>query len=290
MDDGPFFVANGPIIAMTIFIIISMGCLCSTMKGMWVVSAYALSSVMISNVYIMTFVSMHRLENSDSARVDWITNAYIIRYALTLMHAYPLLCIAHLSKYRATQFCIMFGLLMMCIIKPIDTACVSAYIYKDVMTFNFYGLLVDILCILISMSFILYDIPVILQNTSGVCLYSVVFVLQVTGSCLLNTHFKDCNTFVTLYTRIMGISIELILFCYMLLMTSSQVNYIIHCKWCSACKSNGMCMSCTSCNGFATVKEWKDGDIVIATLYSTELISEMEVIENDNIQSSREAA
>jgi hypothetical protein len=265
MDDTSFFIANGPIIAITIFIIVSLGILCSIMDGLWVVSTYALANVIIADVYLMTFVHMQSLENSGIASVDWVTNAYIMRCALALMHAFPLLCIAHLSKYPCTPFCILFGMLLVCIVKPNETACVGDYTHTDMVTFDAYGLLLDVLCVLMAMSYMLFDISVILQNTTGVVLYSVVFAFQVTGSYLLNTQFKYCDTRTTFYIHMLGIGTELVLFCYILLLASSRVNSVVHCTWCSLCNSNEGCLSCISCSGFATVDMWKDGDIDIVT-------------------------
>jgi hypothetical protein len=253
-----FLVAHAPLIAITIFIVVSASLLCFTMDGLWVASTCTLMSVIIADSYLM-----YRSANSDTARVDWVMNADIMRCALTLMHAYPLICITHLSTHPRTQNRVMFGVLMMCIIKSNETTCVGDYTHTDTVTFNAYGLLVDSVCIIMTMSYMLYDISV-LRNTRGCCLYSTVFVSQFIGSCLLNTQFKYCNTYVTFYTHFMGIGTELMLFCYLLLLASSYANSVVHCIKCPACISTDGCLSCGTCNGFATVNMWKNsyGDIV----------------------------
>jgi hypothetical protein len=273
MDSTPFLVANAPIMAVTIFMIVSMGILCYTMDGLWAVSAYALVSVVIADLYLMTFFYIQWLENVDSESGHLITNVYITRCALTLAHAYPLLCMAHLSKYTGTQFGVMCGILLLCVLKPVETNCVGD---TDAVVFNGYGLVFDMVCIIMAMSYMLYDISLVLRNSAGVVLYSLVLAIEVAGSCLLNTQFKECNTYATFYTQVMGIGVELMLFCYLLLFVSSQVNSTVHCASCCICDSNDGCFSCTSCNGFATVKKWKNVDMNIFPLYSMQLVRDEE--------------
>jgi hypothetical protein len=249
--DTTAFIANVPLIAMTIFIVVSMSLLCFTLDGLWVASTYTLLSVIIAGAHLM-----HSSANSDTKRAECV-NVGIMRCALTLMHAYPLICITHLSKHPRTKIIVMFGVLMVCILKSNETTRVGDDTQTDMVTFNSYGLLVDGACTIMTMSCMAYDISV-LRNIKGVCLYSTVFVSQVAGSCLFNAQFKYRNTYVTFYTHFMGICTELMLFCYLLLLVSSYVNSVVHCTRCHACISPDGCFSCSRCNGFATVNRWKN--------------------------------
>jgi hypothetical protein len=266
MTDTSFFIAHGPILAVTIFVIISMGILCYSMDGLWVVSAGVLLCVGVADVYLMKYAYMQQIQNKDSDSGHVMTNAYMLRCPLTLAHAYPLFCIAHVGKYSGTQICLLFGALLLCVMKPIDTVCVNG---TDAVTVNVYGLMVDMWCTLMAMLYMVRHLSVVLRNTTGVVFCSLVLVSQMAGSCLLNTHFKYCNTYVTVYTHVMGIGTEVMLTCYLILLVSSQVNSSLHCASCRICNSDDGCFSCSTCKGFTTVEEWKADSV-----HSTQMIQD----------------